>query len=138
MSLYLLDSKACIQSLRNRDPALIARFQSHPAAELRLCSVVIGELYYGAYKSPPAYRMANLARLAKFVAPFLSLPDDDPAAEVFGRIRADVASRGVLLVPYDLQIAAIALVHSLTLVTHNTREFSQVPGLTIEDWRATP
>jgi len=31
-------------------------------------------------------------------------------------------------------IAAIALAHSLTLVTHNTAEFSRVPGLAIEDW----
>lgn len=36
--------------------------------------------------------------------------------------------------PYDLLIAAIALANNLTLVTHNTNEFSRVPGLVIEDW----
>jgi tRNA(fMet)-specific endonuclease VapC len=36
--------------------------------------------------------------------------------------------------PYDLQIAAIALSNQLTVVTHNTAEFSRVPGLTVEDW----
>ena len=30
--------------------------------------------------------------------------------------------------------AAIALANGLTLVTHNTREFSRVPGLLLEDW----
>ena len=39
---------------------------------------------------------------------------------------------------HDLQIAAIALVHGLTLVTHNISEFSQVSGLNLEDWQATP
>jgi tRNA(fMet)-specific endonuclease VapC len=41
---------------------------------------------------------------------------------------------GQLIGPYDLMIAAIALTHSLTLVTHNTKEFSRVPGLKLEDW----
>jgi tRNA(fMet)-specific endonuclease VapC len=38
--------------------------------------------------------------------------------------------------PYDKQIAAIALVHGLTVVTHNVREFGRVAGLTFEDWEA--
>ena len=36
--------------------------------------------------------------------------------------------------PYDLQVAAIALAQSCTLVTHNVKEFGRVPGLTVEDW----
>lgn len=134
----MLDTNVCIQALRSRDPALVARLRSHPPSEIRLCSVVIGELYYGAYKSPAAYQASNFAQLAKFVAPYASLPYDDNAAEIFGRVRADVASRDVMLGPYDLQIAAIALAHGLTLVTHNTREFSQVPGLALDDWQTVP
>lgn len=33
-----------------------------------------------------------------------------------------------------MQIAAIALLHNLTLVTHNIREFSRIPNLKLEDW----
>jgi tRNA(fMet)-specific endonuclease VapC len=55
---------------------------------------------------------------------------------MFGRIRADVATRGVMLGPYDLQIAAIALVHGLTLVTHNVQDFNRIPGLHMVDWLA--
>ncbi len=36
--------------------------------------------------------------------------------------------------PYDLQIASIAIANGGTLVTHNTREFSRIPGLNLEDW----
>lgn len=41
---------------------------------------------------------------------------------------------GTPIGPYDFQIAAIALVHGATVVTHNTNEFSRVPNLLIEDW----
>jgi tRNA(fMet)-specific endonuclease VapC len=36
---------------------------------------------------------------------------------------------------YDLMIASIALANKLTVVTHNTADFSRVPGLTLEDWQ---
>ena len=61
------------------------------------------------------------------------MPFDDAAAEICGRIRAALASAGTPIGPYDLQIASIALANNLTLVTHNTRGFSRVPGLLLED-----
>ena len=74
------------------------------------------------------------AQVLAFTSPFKSLPFDDPAAEHYGQLRAHLASGGQLIGPYDLQIAAIALAHGLVVVTHNTKEFSRVPGLVIEDW----
>jgi tRNA(fMet)-specific endonuclease VapC len=62
------------------------------------------------------------------------LPFDDAAAEAYGRLRAELARRGTPIGPNDLMIAAIALAHDLTLVTHNTAEFSRVSGLRLEDW----
>ena len=69
-----------------------------------------------------------------FAAPLISVPFDDLAADVYGRIRADLERRGQALGPNDSMIAAIALVYGLTIVTHNTAEFSRVSGLLIEDW----
>ena len=54
---------------------------------------------------------------------------------MFGEVRESLASAGTPIGPYDLQIAAIALANDLTLVTHNTREFSRVNGLQLEDWQ---
>jgi len=62
------------------------------------------------------------------------LPFDDKAALNLGDMRAYLAKQGTPIGPYDLQIAAIAITHSLTVVTHNTREFARVPGLNLEDW----
>jgi tRNA(fMet)-specific endonuclease VapC len=66
---------------------------------------------------------------------FVSLPFDDHAGEEAGRVRAYLAGLGTPIGPNDLLIAAIALANGLTLVTHNTSEFSRVPGLNIEDWQ---
>lgn len=76
----------------------------------------------------------NLVRV--FSAAFESLPFDDSAAETYGQLRLALEQRGNLIGPHDLLIASIALVNSVTLVTHNTEEFSRVPDLKLEDWQA--
>jgi tRNA(fMet)-specific endonuclease VapC len=134
--IYLLDTNACVEYLRQRNSAVIARIAATPASDIRLCSVVKAELYHGAHRSQQA--QSNLTQVENFVRPFISIPFDDDAAREYGRVRADLERRGVVIGPYDLQVAAIALVHGLTLVTHNTSEFSQVTGLNLEDWQTTP
>ena len=64
----------------------------------------------------------------------ISLPFDDAAAEIYGRIRADLESRGMPIGPNDTMIAAIALANGFTVATHNTAEFGRVSGLQVEDW----
>ena len=71
-----------------------------------------------------------------FLVQFQSLPFDDQAGLIHGRIRAQLAERGTPIGPNDLLIAAITLANDLTLVTHNIREFNRVEGLQIEDWEA--
>jgi tRNA(fMet)-specific endonuclease VapC len=129
---YLLDTNACVECLRNGHAGVVARFQSCSPRELRLCSVVVAELCYGAYKGPKP--SANLTLVQTFAAPLVSVPFDDRAADVYGRIRADLERRGQAIGPNDTMIAAIALANGLTVVTHNTAEFSRVSGLLIEDW----
>ena len=129
---YLLDTNACISYLNNSDSPVRVRMQKLKPAEIVLCSVVAAELYYGVMKS--AAPAKNLARLAPFLDQFTSLPFDNSAAHEFGRIRAALAKAGTPIGPYDLQVAAISLANKLTVVTHNTREFSRVVGLKLEDW----
>lgn len=129
---WLLDTNVCIRYLQGRSINIRREIQSRPPGELVICSVVRAELFYGSMKSDrPAL---NLAKQRVFVERFPSLPFDDSAALVFGQIRAELQRQGKPIGPYDLQIAAIALLHGLTLVTHNTREFSRIEGLTLVDW----
>ena len=111
---------------------LVARLRSHAPSEVRISSVTRAELLYGARRSA---RVAETLRLlAAFFAPLVSLPFDDACAEHYGALRASLAVAGRPIGPNDLLIAATALAHDLTLVTHNLREFSRVAGLKVEDW----
>lgn len=129
---YLLDTNTCIQFLNSRNSAVQRRLAAVSRDDVAICQIVKAELFYGAYRS--ARREANLALLAKFFIQFVSLPFDDASAETYGRIRAELARAGTPIGPNDLMIAAIALVHNLTLVTHNAGEFSRVQDLRLEDW----
>ena len=70
----------------------------------------------------------------KVLPTFPSLAFDGAAARMFGEIRAALAAVDTPIGPYDLQIAAIALVQGLTVVTHNTGEFNRVQRLRTEGW----
>lgn len=100
-----------------------------------LCSVVLGELIFGAVRSGPAHEAANRAMIARLRAQFPTMPFDDAAAEEYGNLRAYLNATGHLIGPNDLMIASIALANGLTLVTHNTSEFCRAPGLMLEDWQ---
>jgi tRNA(fMet)-specific endonuclease VapC len=132
--IYLPDTNAWICYLRRKSPALVQRFRQADPADIRLCSVVLGELNYGVFHGPPSFRDHNAGLVLKLRQQFQSLPFDDSAAEDYGKTRADLAAKGSLIGPNDLIIASIALANGLTVVTHNTAEFRRVPGLTVEDW----
>lgn len=132
---YLLDSNAWIALLRQNSAELLLRLQQHRPDDVVLCSVVLGELWYEAYRSGPANKAANDALIAQLRALHVSVPFDDAAAERYAEIRANLTAAGQLIGPNDLLIAAIALANGLTIVTHNTAEFNRVPRLAIEDWQ---
>ena len=130
--IYLLDTNFCIELLNKHDSRAAKKLASVSPKDIRLCSVVQAELYHGAYKSG---RETNLKLVRSFLSLFESLPFDDQAADVYGQIRADLEAKGTPIGPNDTIIAAIALAKDLTLVSHNTAEFSRVPGLKLVDWQ---
>lgn len=132
--IYLPDTNACITLLRQRDQRLIERWQSVRMTDIVLCAITVYELRYGAQRSSNPY--SEHSKLDLFFSPFTSLPFDDHCAKRCAELRAELEANGKVIGPHDLQIAAIALQHGLTLVTHNSREFSRIIGLKLEDWEA--
>jgi tRNA(fMet)-specific endonuclease VapC len=129
---YLLDTNTCIRYINGRAPAIRDRILATPDDDIAISAVTKGEMFAGSGRSQTPQR--SRAKQEAFFARFASLPFDDAAAHEFGRIRAGLETAGTPIGPYDMQIAAIALVHGLIVVTHNVREFERVPGLQIEDW----
>jgi tRNA(fMet)-specific endonuclease VapC len=133
---HLLDTNAFVDHLRRGPKSKVtARMLAAPPRSVYLCSVVLGELIFGAIQSGPNHEVANRARIARLQAQFPTFPFDDAAAEEYGKLRAHLTAIGQLIGPNDLLIAAIALANGVTLVTRNTSEFSRVPGLSLEDWQ---
>lgn len=129
---YLLDTNVCIVYL-NQPNSLVRKYlETFSPSDIAVCSVVKAELFYGAMRSKNPERTYRLQEA--FLNRFVSLPFDDDAAKIFGDVRARLSNLGTPIGPYDVQIASIALANDLILVTHNTREFSRVEGLQLEDW----
>lgn len=118
--------------LNGESEVLRRRLQTTNLEDIAVCSIVKMELFYGAMRSNDPD--ASWRKQQKFLKAFVSLPFDDIAALIAGRVRAQLVNLGTPIGANDLLIASIALAHNLTLVTHNTREFCRVEQLHIEDW----
>lgn len=131
---FLLDSNAIIRYLNGRSEGLRKRLDAQREETIVTCSVVQAELLYGAAKSANPQKALEIQR--RFLDRFRSVPFDDLAARSYGPIRAYLERVGAIIGAHDLLIAAIAVAHELTLVSHNAAEFQRVPGLRLEDWES--
>jgi tRNA(fMet)-specific endonuclease VapC len=129
---YLLDTNICIYIRQERPEAVLRRFRRLRQGEAALSVITYGELLYGAAKSKQ--RVEALDRLRELLHWLPALPLPETAAEAYGTIRAELASKGEMIGNNDLWIAAHAVATGLTLVTNNEKEFRRVPGLKMQNW----
>ena len=129
---YLLDTNICIYIIKKRPPEVLERLVSLDHEEVGVSSITVAELEYGVAKSSRPRQ--NREALLNFLAPLQILAFDDQAAQHYGKIRAYLERKGQTIGAMDLLIAAHSRSLSLTLVTNNEKEFSRVPGLTVENW----
>lgn len=127
---YLLDTNAVIALLNGKNTILGRRVRAHRPGDVCISSIVAHELYYGAFRSQRAERNAALVDSLQFEV----LEFDNEDARQAGAIRAELATRGVPIGPYDVLIAGQAKARSLVLVTRNMGEFRRVPSLHVENW----
>ena len=128
---FLFDTDAISELLKPRPLDIYIEWLSKvPREEQFTSSVVIGELYKGAYRSHA--RQKHLKNIEQRILPAVTaLPYDVATAKVFGQIRAKLEEVGTILPDADLQIAATAIYHDLELVSGNLRHFSRITRLKI-------
>jgi len=131
--MYLLDTDTVIYALKGQ-PDVVRNLALHADDPLGVSVITLMELYYGAFRS--AQVAGNLARVRALEKALRVWDLQADAAEVFGALKAQLESDGNRLDDFDLGIAACALVHNLTLVTHNSAHFGRVRGLRLDDWCA--
>ena len=130
--MYLLDTNICIYAIKGMYPEIAKKLLAIHPDKIKVSSVTVMELEYGASKSKWGGRSRNAMR--EFLASFDILPFSERDAECCGLIRAKLALSGTPIGAYDIMIAAQGLTNKLTVITHNVSEFSRVPGLDVEDW----
>lgn len=131
---FMLDTDSCIALIKRKSRSILGRLISLSPGEAGLSAVTLAELRDGVAKS--AQREKNGLALEEFLLPLEIADFDEPAAEAYGRVRAGLEKAGTPIGPLDTQIGAHALSLGATLVSHNTREFRRIPGLTVVDWLA--
>lgn len=129
---YMLDTNM-IAYARNQSPAsVLERLLQHEPSEISISSITMAELEYGVWGSSKPKQNRNA--LLMFLSGITILPFDTSASLEYGNIRFRLKSQGKLIDGNDMLIAAHARSLDLILVTHNTREFSRVDNLKLEDW----
>ena len=131
--MWVLDSNTISFYFRG-DPQVVSRLQALPPAQIGVPAIVEYELRYGLLRLAREAATPRLAALATLLQPMQKLPFDSECAAHAARIRAELEAAGTPIGPHDTLIAATALRHQATLVTHNVREFSRVPGLLWVNW----
>ncbi|MDZ4800959.1 MAG: PIN domain-containing protein [Bryobacteraceae bacterium] len=102
-----------------------------PEHDLFVSTHVIGELYYGAYRSRDP--RSSCAQVADFLSHCTVLRSTDETARLFGKLKADLANRGALIPDNDIWIAAAAIEHNLPLATRDNH-FDRIPTLPVLRW----
>lgn len=135
---YLRDTDTCIFAMRNH-ATVVQRMAAVAPGDCAVSTVTTFELLSGVRKcNDPAKERVKVNQLLSVVTEFSF---DAPAAADAADIRAVLEASGQMIEPYDILLAGHARSLGLVLASANTREFSRVPNLIIEDWTsiaATP
>jgi tRNA(fMet)-specific endonuclease VapC len=129
---FLIDSDTCSAHLKNVR-RVTNRFVQY-TGRLHISTITLGELTAWAMRAKASPKRLNTLRT--LLSDVAVLVVDDAVAWKFGEINAQLLDSGRPTPAADLLIATTALVHGLTLVTHNTRDYAHVPGLSLADWLA--
>ncbi len=128
---YLLDTNSCIYLL-NGNESLKRKVKEVGVYSLAVTNSVLAELYFGAYNSKKVEE--NLKRIELFKKNLTILSDSEESAKQFGKIKANLKSKGKIIEDFDILIASIAFINNCVLITNNVEHFNRIDDLQIQNW----
>ncbi|OUL26357.1 twitching motility protein PilT [Nostoc sp. RF31YmG] len=128
---YLLDTDTCIYWIKDIN-SVRTKVSEIGWEQIYICSITVAELYFGAYNSQRV--VENLARAEDFIQSLPVVPLTNPALKKFGELKAELRRLGQPITEFDLLIASVALTGNYILVTNNTRHYSRITRLQLENW----
>ncbi len=129
---YLLDTNICIYIIKKKPAEVFEKFKNLTIGDVGISSITLAELQYGIEKSSNAEK--NREALEKFLTPIEIIDYGYEATLEYGKIRAELEKKGIVIGSLDMLIASHAKSLGMILVTNNVREFERVAGLKIENW----
>ena len=129
---FLLDTNICIYIIKQKPPEVLQKFQAYDVGDIGISSITVAELQFGVEKSKFPFK--NQQALTQFLLPLRIVNFDETAASIYGKIRARLETQGTPIGSLDTLIAAVAISSQITLITNNTKEFSRIPELKLENW----
>ena len=121
----LLDTSVIIHTFRGNS---LITVQLDDVSEVYVPLMVIGELFYGAYRS--ADPLKHIARMKYFLDNCIALNPDEMTANIYGEIKANLMKKGKPIPENDIWIAAIAQQYNLPLFTTD-KHFAEVESITL-------
>lgn len=131
MSEYLLDTNIISDVIRNPDGAAARHIEQIGPKGIYTNIIVAAELRYGCAKKGSVKLLTRGEGILKTIP---VLPLDIPSDIEYGGIRAELEAAAQPIGMNDLLIASHACALGLTVVTDNTREFTRIRGLNVENW----
>ena len=132
---YMLDTNMVIFAMQKGDPRQVRQKIANHSGDMFISSITYDELMFGVYNSDSDKRkQTKITMLNEFLMRVSILPFDEKAAEHSANIRQHLCSTGQQIGGYDNLIAGHTRSLGMTCVTNNTREFTRVPSLSVEDW----
>ena len=128
---YLLDTDTCIYWIKNIN-SVRNKIQQIGWEQICICNITVAELYFGAYNSQRV--VENLTRAENFIRDVEVIALDNQAVKKFGELKAELRKTGQPVADFDLLIASVSLTRNYILVTNNTRQYSRISELKLENW----
>jgi tRNA(fMet)-specific endonuclease VapC len=129
---WMLDTDTCIAIIKGKPTSVLRKLRGKSVGQVGISSITLGELAFGAAKS--SRREEADAALSEFLLALEIASFDSDAATSYGQLRASLEKRGTPIGPLDTLIGAHAVALDVILVTHNTREFSRIDSVRLDDW----